>query len=568
MKRTILITIALVVGHVSRAQLGSEKGQFSGNFQTMTQFYMQDDDIQANTTQYQRELSSSDAWLFLNYQVSGFKFSLRYDVFNNSPLLDPLNAYTDHGIGFWQATKDIDELNITIGSFYDQFGSGVAFRAFEERLLGLDYAIEGIRLIYRPTPNMQLKGFTGRQKGNKINDNRFETSAAVIKGFNVENHFVISDKISIDGGASIVNRTLDKVDEMGKLVDIVNNYREEDFFIPKYNTYVYNGYAKLNMGNFTLEGEYNYKTAEAIEAFKLVPNGSGDLVPELMFDSLDGVVYSAGLSWSKRKMGKKKKSSIGISTQYRYIKNFQFRTSPFERVQNGLLTYLPALSRQNTYTLLARYQSNAQNLGEQAIQTDVYFTPRKGTTINANFSMTRGLKSSSRENKEKDLFREIFVSVTHKFSRKLKAKFGIQSIFYNQDQYQEIPQAEDVETITPFGEINYKFSKKKSLRWEFQYLKTEQDLGSFFNTILELTVAPKYSFAIGDMINVDPKRPSFTSLADKVLHFPTVYVGYTHHTSTFSLAYKKQVEGVNCTGGICRLEPSFSGVRFTLTTTF
>ena len=28
------------------------------------------------------------------------------------------------------------------------------------------------------------------------------------------------------------------------------------------------------------------------------------------------------------------------------------------------------------------------------------------------------------------------------------------------------------------------------------------------------------------------------------------------------------VAGVNCTGGICRIEPAFSGVRFTLTTNF
>ena len=35
-----------------------------------------------------------------------------------------------------------------------------------------------------------------------------------------------------------------------------------------------------------------------------------------------------------------------------------------------------------------------------------------------------------------------------------------------------------------------------------------------------------------------------------------------------TLAYIKQVEGVNCSGGVCRLEPAFSGVRFTLTTNF
>ena len=48
----------------------------------------------------------------------------------------------------------------------------------------------------------------------------------------------------------------------------------------------------------------------------------------------------------------------------------------------------------------------------------------------------------------------------------------------------------------------------------------------------------------------------------------TVFGKYSIHTTAFTLAYIKQVEGVNCSGGVCRLEPAFSGVRFTLTTNF
>ncbi|HEY1045054.1 MAG TPA: DUF6029 family protein [Bacteroidia bacterium] len=34
------------------------------------------------------------------------------------------------------------------------------------------------------------------------------------------------------------------------------------------------------------------------------------------------------------------------------------------------------------------------------------------------------------------------------------------------------------------------------------------------------------------------------------------------------MSYIKQVQGVNCTGGICRVEPAFSGVRLSLSTSF
>jgi hypothetical protein len=35
-----------------------------------------------------------------------------------------------------------------------------------------------------------------------------------------------------------------------------------------------------------------------------------------------------------------------------------------------------------------------------------------------------------------------------------------------------------------------------------------------------------------------------------------------------TLGYVRQVEGINCTGGVCRLEPAFNGVKATLTSSF
>jgi hypothetical protein len=60
--------------------------------------------------------------------------------------------------------------------------------------------------------------------------------------------------------------------------------------------------------------------------------------------------------------------------------------------------------------------------------------------------------------------------------------------------------------------------------------------------------------------------------ADKViydgLHYPTVGVVYSYKSNRFSLAYVKQVEGINCAGGICRYEPTFSGVRMQVNSAF
>ena len=78
-KKLILSIFSVAFFFATQAQDGdkkTDKGEFSGNFQTTNQFYVKDSSIGATTTQYQKELSSTDAWLLLNYKVSGYTFTV------------------------------------------------------------------------------------------------------------------------------------------------------------------------------------------------------------------------------------------------------------------------------------------------------------------------------------------------------------------------------------------------------------------------------------------------------------------------------------------------------------
>jgi hypothetical protein len=72
------------------------------------------------------------------------------------------------------------------------------------------------------------------------------------------------------------------------------------------------------------------------------------------------------------------------------------------------------------------------------------------------------------------------------------------------------------------------------------------------------------------MFNWQPGRFSPRNSQNKSipLHFPRFDVYYQPGNNLFALSYIKQVEGVICTGGICRLEPAFSGVRLSLNSSF
>lgn len=542
-----LLILSLPFALSLRAQ---EQGVLSGNLQSNFSIFELDSTIGAyESPQYLSEKSSAEAWLFLNYQIRDFNFSARYDLFNNSNLLNPTGTFSGHGIGFWQIQKKIDKLDLTVGSFYDQFGSGLVFRAFENRLIGIDYAIEGVRAQYNFSDDFFVKAFTGRQKGSQ--ENRFETSPEVIKGINSERFFRSkSGKWNLNLGAAYVNRTIDN-NTMSLISTEINSYELENRFVPKWNVYTYSGYANLSWNNFNLYAEYAGKTKEAIRN----PYTS-------QLELHPGNVIYGGLNYSKAKLGKNKKGGIGINLQYRRIDKYQFKISPNEQIINGILTYQPSLTRQASFRLLARYNAPAQDYGEEGLQAEVSWKINKKHQLGLNFSNIERLTDRTL------LFREYYVDYSYNHSYKLKGKLGISAITYNQEIYEFKPTYPVVHTFTPFYEVTYRINRRNSLRWETQYLRTQQDLGSFINSVLELNMSPHYSFSISDMVNVEPVRFPGSIVSDEIVHYYTIFGKYTVNTTAFTLGYIKQVEGVNCTGGICRLEPAFSGFRFTMVTNF
>jgi hypothetical protein len=477
-------------------------------------------------------------------------------MFNNSPLLNPQEAYTKSGIGMYSVRKDMEKMSITAGYFYDQFASGMVFRSYEDRNLGLDFAIQGAHIKYRPTENTTIKAFTGLQKF------RFDLRPMVVKGINAEHHFDVNEGLSFEPGFSVVNRTIDQ-QTMNVIASSINNYDIEQRFYPKYNVFVYNVYNTLRYKNFTWYLELAQKTPEAIV------NPNTDLM-ELQ----EGKAYLTSLSYSTK--------GFGINAQYRYIDRFSFRTSPLENQNLGMIAYLPSITRQNVYRLLARYNAFTQEWGENGLQVDVTYKPKAlkkfGTQFNFNTSISTPLgyfkgNTVSPINFEADTnryFREYYFEVQHKFTKKFKVLLGYQLINYNQSLFEAKPSVPYVISNTFFGEATYKITPSKSVRIESQYLRTEEDLGSFVNGLVEFNIAPHYSFSFGDMVNVDPGARNKPAAGGKfeIVHYWNIFGAYTYKNTRFTGGYIRQVEGVNCTGGVCRVEPAFSGVRVTLSTNF
>lgn len=505
---------------------GQSQGHLSGDVMMNLNIFERDTARgAANTPHYDNLMTGGEAWVTLNYALDDFDAGLRFDMFNNSNLHNPTIDYSGEGVGTWYVRKKVKQLTATAGYFYDQYGSGIIFRAYEDRGLGIDNSIYGLNLKYELNENWTIKGFSGRQK------NRFETYAPIIKGGSLEGYLDVSDKIKVIPGVGLVNRTMDQK-SMNSIVSTINSYDLEDRFIPKYNVYAYSFYTTVNWGRFELFGELARKTNEA------TVNANGQFI-----DS-DGEVRYGSLTYSQK--------GFGITGQYKRTESFSMRTSPNETLLNGMVNFLPPLTRQNTWRLTSRYAAASQELGEEAYQLDIIFTPVKKLNVQLNGSYVTNLEG-------RQLYQERYIEFKYKASKKLVVSPGFQTVEYDQVAYEG--KGDQVVTMTPFIETVYKITRKKSVRLELSAMDTDEDYGSWTWALLEYNVAPKWSFSVSDMYNIRPKKT-------EKLHYPSFFAAYTKGANRFTAAYVKQVEGIVCTGGVCRLEPAFSGVKISVTSSF
>lgn len=533
MKRISLpISLVLLCGALAGAQqsLAQGTGNLSGDLMMNANFFQRDTSIGASDNQlYDNFLSGGEAWMGLRYSNYGFTGYLRLDVFNNSNLKTPTQAYSGFGIGAWSISKEFKGLTITGGYIYDQIGSGLLFRSYEDRGLLIDNALEGIRLQYRLGEHLTLKGFTGQQK------NIFERYAPVIKGLNAEGDWQLGENVHITPGLGLLNRTLDK-ESMDKIVNVINSMSDTQKFVPVYNMYGFTFYNTLSAGDFTWYVEGAYKTREAITDY------NGNLVNE------DGNVVFSTLSYARK--------GIALTLTGKRTDNFAIRTSPNETLLNGMISWQPVVAQMRSQRLMSRYSPPSQDLSEMALNGNLLLSPNENYDFNLSYTHINTLDDIK-------LYREAYLEANIRSVKNTLIDVGFQYMQYNQAYYQFHPGVPLVVAYTPFAEVTYKVSRNNSLKVQAQYMATKQDYGSWAYLGLEYAIAPQWSFALSDMYNVQPVNPD-----EDGKHYYNVFVAYTKGAHRFSLAYVKQVDGINCTGGVCRYEPAFSGLKLNITSTF
>lgn len=564
----------------ARAQNFIQNGHVNGNVQIDAQYYSEDDKLGITDSLLNYRKFGLNAFSNVIYTNGDFSAGLRFEGYLN-PMLGFDDRYEGVGVPYWFAKYKVGTLEMTAGHFYEQFGSGLLLRGWEEWTLGYDNNFYGFNAHFSPYKGVMLKGLVGTQRyfwepyeaGNR----------GIVKGF--DGDFYLNEmfdrmadaKTKISLGGSFVS----KYEKTGNVFYTRNREFLRDsvqwietttyeMTIP-HNVASWAARANIAHGGFNFYGEYARKDAD--------PNATNDYIYR------KGSALYSTLSYSTK--------GLGIFLATKWIDNMSYKSKLSESGNPAMLdiNYLPAISKEHQYSMATMYPYATQPNGEFGLQGQVIYTiPKKstlggkyGTTLTFNYALTKSIEKDSiysdvtggitgTKGYESNFFsvgdltyyQDLNLSIDKKFSPKVKAKAAYFHQTYNLHVIEDNIYDDGNMVYANIGvlDVTYKFDSRNSLRAELQGLFTKEDDGDWLALLLEYNVSPTWFFSIQDEFNYG------NPVNDKQLHYYNVSFGYTQKSNRFSLRYGRQREGLLCVGGVCRYVPASTGLTLTITSSF
>lgn len=542
-KRLLLlltISYSLFTAHCSFAQ--EQKGvTLSGSIQSDMLIPQDDEKIGAVKTEDFLTNTYADLQLQSQYVDAGAR--LEY-------LEHPLPGFEEDFKGwgvpnFWVKGK-LGNQELTLGTFYEQFGSGFILRTYEERSLGIDNSLLGGRLLLKPMDGITVKLLSGRQR------RYWSWNKGLVSGADAE--------VSID-------QWIPKMQQSGTRLTFggswVNKYQEIDNNVYLDNTHLINFprfvnawdvRANLTTGAWNLLAEYAQKEADPSFA-------NGYVFKKGNVAMLSGSYSDKGLS---------------ILLQAKRSENMSFKSDDVLGISSSI-NHLPAFTQDQTYALAALYPYATQLAdGEWAYQAELgYNFKRKtalggkyGMNVRVNYSYVRGIPHEFADGTQRSKLAGItfydykspffkwgddtyYQDLNIQISRRMTRDFRLNLMYMNQRYNKSVVEGEGgmIHSDIFIADGKYQFSKKTTLRGEVQYLTTKDDQGDWAFGLLELSLVPHWMITVSDMWNC----------GETDTHYYQGLITFNTGSHRIQAGYGRTRAGYNCSGGVCRYVPAQKG---------
>ncbi len=540
-KLTILFVLSLLSVSAFAEQREGEKtkGRLTGSFETNSIFYVEDAKSGAITPQ---DNFGSNNYLKLDYYHGKFSAGIQGEAY--MPVLQGYPTdLTKVALTNYYAQWVDDSFSVTAGTFYEQFGSGLLFRAYEDRTLGMNNALTGARFTYNYKDIVALKAIWGMPRlGMKFTDTQ-------VRGGDIS--FAISNLVgwkathlAVEG--SVINR----------YEAISADLKEEG---GKPSSTGFSGRVNFEHKGFVLRGEY----IDAGE--RHYPNGAYDGVNDPRIDLIkNGNAQLVELGYSGH--------GLGVNVTARRLEYMDMPTVYRNTSTANALNYIPALTAQYSYLLmnLNPYIVQPSTLlgsyiapGEIGGQVDIYYNVARRTKLGGKRGMKLGLNYSTywslaadRSAKADNL---LWQSINFTLEKQITRKFKLNFLY----SFQEYNDSHGVNNYTWktnifVADMLYKWTPTLSTRLELQYLLSKDDDKDWMAALAEVNFAPHWSIYVSDMYNHGKTN----------LHYYNAGVSYTKSRTRIQLSYGRNRAGVVCSGGVCRNIPAYTGANLMITTSF
>ena len=336
----VLVIIAFIAALNLKANDIFSQSRVSGNFQFDGQIYQKDSIIGAEEVD---EKFLSNGFLYLNYSLGDFSAGMRYESYQN-PLLGYDPRYEGQGIAYRFLEFKSDLIDVTAGNFYEQFGSGMILRAYEDWQLGYDNSIDGIRIRFRPTDGIELKGLIGKQR------EFWDLGEGIIRGgdisISVNDVFtgILEDGPWLSVGGSVVSKFQEDQSSLYRLPENVLSWAARMSLIGDW---------------YSLDAEYAHKYNDPAATNDMTYNDGNAF---LLNTSVFGKGYSFALNMHR-------------------TDNMDFRSDRNSQGNVLQINYLPPLTKQHSYRLTTMYPYATQPGGEVGLQSEIIYTLPPRSTL-------------------------------------------------------------------------------------------------------------------------------------------------------------------------------------------
>lgn len=503
------------------------------------------DDVLTNTY--------ADISLDSKYVEAGVRFE-----YNEHPLPGFEPGFKGWGVPHVYAKfKSNNGVDLTVGDFYDQFGSGLIFRTYEERSLGIDNAIRGARLNVSALKGVQFKFLGGVQRRYWDWDTDQMLTGTDLE-INLDQYIKsLRDKnITWMIGGSYVYLDYDQNKDKTIFATGSNNRLE----LPM-SVHAFDLRSSLQTGNYNFLAEYAWRTQD--------PSADNGYI----YRRGNAVLVSA--SYSNR--------GVSALLQAKRSEDMAFRSNRFTTGTSTFLNNMPAFAYQHTYALAALYPYATQAApGEWAFQGEFGYNFKRhtllggkyGTKLKLNVSHIRGLDKDPVEPLYGTTLRGTegyttgffkmgglyYQDINVQMEKKMSKSFKLNLMYMNQYYNKTVIEGKGgvIKSNIGVAEGKYQINKRYTLRGELQYLSTSEDQGDWAYGLVELSALPYLMFTVSDMWNT----------GETDIHYYMASVTASFKAHRLMVGYGKTRAGYNCSGGVCRYVPASKGLNVSYNYTF